>query len=466
MGNFNNILESKSLKDKYIEIHKLLEHTIRDNEGHSIMIIGPRSSGKTSLVNAALADMETKYGGQYIVFKLNAFIHSDDNSALREIAKQLDNNLNRNMDQNTVTDELQTFEQRSISDTMNIILNTLNKRNEEKPLLTGRLQSEENPEEKLSLIFIIEEFEKFTDNNKQTLLYNLFDSSQNSSVPICVVGISSKIITRELLEKRVRSRFSQRMISINKPNTLEEFWANARLALTLNDNKIEELTDKAFGREWNSHVDHLFHSSTVFKRMLYQNYYTVKNYKDFNNACIFPMSKITTESPFLQDKHFQKYIQNQSTNHTQELVKSLSSLELLLTIAAARWVEKHDLQVINFNLAYKEYEDMMKGFNVNSTSTVASANNFDSKVITNIKINQKIWSANVLKNNWEILYKLGLLLDSTGLTTNNDGHIITNINLNKNLIIEENKMVQLDVSLDELGNLIDDLNVYKKLTRL
>ena len=64
--NFPNLLESPNLISKYKEVYKMFEHTVRDNEGHSLLIIGPRSSGKTAIIQHALDDLSSKYPGQFI----------------------------------------------------------------------------------------------------------------------------------------------------------------------------------------------------------------------------------------------------------------------------------------------------------------------------------------------------------------------------------------------------------------
>ena len=449
IGNFNNLLLSSLIKI-YKEIYTMFEHTIKDNEGHSVLLVGPRSSGKSSMINRAINELDQQFHGKFITIRLNAFIHADDNVALREIAKQLDCNVNAD-------DELKqiSFEQRSINDTFSNILSTLDKNGDTS-----------DPNEKISIIFIIDEFDKFTSNNKQTLLYNLFDLCQTSSIPICIVGVSTNITTRESLEKRVRSRFSQRVISINKSPSLQSFWDDAKLSITLNEENIKKLENKKYGEAWNNYIENLYRQKTsnLFK-IVFRNYYTLKNFKEFNNNCMYGVSRIGNQAPFLNDDDLIVYDKNQSRNHVQSIVSSLSTLELLLAIAGARWIEKFNSQVINFNLAYGEYKEMMKQYNIEST-TASSSSALDSTMLTNIKINQKIWSSKVLKNLWEILYKLGLLLDATGITTNNEGHVITNVNLNKNLIIEASKMVQLDVTLDELAALIPESNSFKRLTRL
>lgn len=455
--NFPNLLESPNLISKYKEVYKMFEHTVRDNEGHSLLIIGPRSSGKTAIIQHALDDLSSKYPGQFITVRLNAYLHSDDIVALREVARQLDYNVKQLRTSDDVS--FGNFEQRSISDTFTNILSILDKNN-------NNNNANNNEQEAVSIIFIIEEFENFTSGSKQTLLYNLFDLSQSSSTPICVVGVSTKITARELLEKRVRSRFSQRIISINKSNTMEEFWANAKLGLVLSNEFIETLGDQNYGFLWNQYVESMYSSkSSYLRKLIFQNYFTIKNFKDFNNNCILPVSKLSTLQPFPIDDDFKQYSINQSINNIQSIVKSLSVLELLLIIAATRWIEKFDLQVVNFNLAYKEYEDMIKNFNINS-ATVNSSSLIDNNILSNITINQKIWSPKILKNCWESLYKLGLLLDYGAATTNADGQVISTTTSNRNIIIEDNKMVQLDITLDELHHLIDDLNVYRSLTKL
>ena len=192
--------------------------------------------------------------------RLNAYLHSDDIVALREMARQLDYNAKQLRTSDDVS--FGNFEQRSISDTFTNILSILDKNNNN----NNNNNATHNEQEAVSIIFIIEEFENFTSGSKQTLLYNLFDLSQSSSTPICVVGVSTKITARELLEKRVRSRFSQRIISINKSNTMEEFWANAKLGLVLSNEFIETLGDQNYGFLWNQYVESMYSSKSSYLR--------------------------------------------------------------------------------------------------------------------------------------------------------------------------------------------------------
>ncbi|EGW32140.1 uncharacterized protein SPAPADRAFT_50729 [Spathaspora passalidarum NRRL Y-27907] len=446
-GQFNNLKDS-SVYDKYKEVYRILESSIRDKEGHSALVVGPRSCGKSSIINHALSELGTKYQDQFIAIRLNALVHTDDNVALREIARQLDVKLRDRGEQI----DFGSFEQRSISETFGNILSILQNSVEGGP-----------KEQRLSVIFVIDEFEKFTSNHKQTLLYNLLDLSQSSTTPICVIGLSTKVTTRELLEKRVSSRFSQRIISIMHESSLESYWKNAKLALTLKSRPKDSDQSINFSNGWNEYIENLYQApGSLLGKLVTRIFYTTKDYKHFNNACKFAISRLSLQCPFPPDTDFGFYISHSVGNNIQSLINSLSNVELLLVIAAARWVEKYELQAINFNLAYSEYKEMMKNFNLNTTVSTSTEN----RLTNSIRINQKIWSEKVLRNSWETLYKMGLLLDAGGITTNNDGHIISNINLNKSLIIEDNRMVQLDLTLSEVASQVEDSVVYKRLAVL
>lgn len=65
-----------------------------------------------------------------------------------------------------------------------------------------------------SVIFVLDHFDLFCAHPKQTLLYNLFDIVQSAPAPLCVLGLTCRQDVLELLEKRVKSRFSHRQISL------------------------------------------------------------------------------------------------------------------------------------------------------------------------------------------------------------------------------------------------------------
>lgn len=83
-------------------------------------------------------------------------------------------------------------------------------------LLACLKQSNKNKSK--SVIFILDHFDLFCAHPKQSLLYNLFDVVQSAQAAICVIGLTSRNDVLELLEKRVKSRFSHRQISLYPGN--------------------------------------------------------------------------------------------------------------------------------------------------------------------------------------------------------------------------------------------------------
>jgi len=61
-----------------------------------------------------------------------------------------------------------------------------------------------------SVVFVLEDFDLFAHRPKQTLLYAVMDLLQQTQVQAAVVGVTCRHDAAELLEKRVKSRFSSR----------------------------------------------------------------------------------------------------------------------------------------------------------------------------------------------------------------------------------------------------------------
>lgn len=86
-------------------------------------------------------------------------------------------------------------------------------------------------------VVVLESFDLFAIHGRQALLYCLLDTAQScragkDSSGIVVVGITTRVDTINLLEKRVKSRFSGRMLVTAGPATLDDWVSIARNALT------------------------------------------------------------------------------------------------------------------------------------------------------------------------------------------------------------------------------------------
>lgn len=133
-----------------------------------------------------------------LIVNLNGYVHTDDAAALKSITRQM--KLETAVDGKVFT----TF-----ADNLAFLLDCL------KAGHRGKSKC---------VIYILEEFDLFCAHANQTLIYNLFDVAQSAQAPICVIGLTRRYDVIELLEKRVKSRFSHRQIFLfNEINDSDEF---------------------------------------------------------------------------------------------------------------------------------------------------------------------------------------------------------------------------------------------------
>lgn len=245
------------LEEEYGKVHQVVEQTITAGEGNSMVVIGARGSGKTTLVENVVSDLSLRHKDDYHVVRLNGFIYTDDKLALREIWRQL----NREME----VEDSSMMKTSSYADTLSSLLALLSH--------PGELGETDSDQTAKSVIFILDEFDLFTSHPRQTLLYNLFDIAQSRKAPITVLGLTTKIDVAESLEKRVKSRFSHRFVHLSLPKTLLDFWTVCRAALVVEEEDVlgadGRLADNLLSNEgntasvaslWERYVDVCVHS--------------------------------------------------------------------------------------------------------------------------------------------------------------------------------------------------------------
>jgi origin recognition complex subunit 4 len=203
--------------EAYDKVYQLVEQTVLAGEGNSMLIIGARGSGKTTLVEGVISDLAAGNGDAFHTVRLNGFVHTDDKLALREIWRQL----GKEMD---VEDEL-VQKTNSYADTLQSLLAVLSHPSE----ISGSSEGVTSR----SVVFVIDEFDLFATHARQTLLYNLFDIAQARKAPIAVLGLTTRIDVVESLEKRVKSRFSHRYVHLALVKSLPAYWDICRQGLAL-----------------------------------------------------------------------------------------------------------------------------------------------------------------------------------------------------------------------------------------
>ena len=110
------------------------------------------------------------------------------------------------------------------------------------------------------IIFVLNEIDHFVKHPKQNILYNLFDMTVTSLIPIAVIGLTVQLDVVELFEKRVKSRFQLRYIHLFPAENYGEFLRVIRSVLSV----PQDLTASPYAKDFNASLDELFEDRQAF----------------------------------------------------------------------------------------------------------------------------------------------------------------------------------------------------------
>ncbi|KAJ3493545.1 hypothetical protein NLG97_g4665 [Lecanicillium saksenae] len=401
------------------KVRQLIEQTVLAGEGNSMLLIGPRGSGKSTLVENTITDLSQEHRQDFHVVRLNGFIHTDDKLALREIWRQLGKEMQ-------VEDDL--LNRSNYADTMASLLALLSHPSE--------ILGQDEGVTSQAVVFIIDEFDMFATHPRQTLLYNLFDIAQSRKAPIAVLGCTTRMDVVEMLEKRVKSRFSHRYVYLSLAKTLPGYWQVCRQGLMLGeaDGSKEGLDVNLkgyaeFQKYWNHKIEDLY-KHRQFQDLLQYHYYTTKSASAFFSEWILPLSYLSIKDLTLRVPVTEsEFTSLAPPDSRMQLLGSLSELDLSLLIAAARLDIVAHTDTVNFAMAYDEYSSLVGKQRVQSASSGLLA----------VGGNVRVWSRGVASTAWERLVGLGLLVPSGigGGRTLGSGGL-------------DGRMWKVDVSLEEI----------------
>ena len=315
---------------QYTAIHTLLRETIVRAESNSALIVGPHSSGKSLIVESALSSFDDT--NELLIVRLNGSIQTDEKQAIRAIARQLQ----PDGDHESIAN----------ADIMTALLAILSH-----PSEFGESGNS------VSIVIILDEFSRFSEQPRQTLLYNLFDIAQSKKAPICVLGLTTRIDAFDALEKRVKSRFSHRIVQTQHLKQ-HEFTQLAR-SVFMSDFETE------YAKHWNQYIS----TQPELDRLIDFVYLTSKDVREVWSKAVIPMMQMYAQAPFVS---FTQAIADQCPRQAQQpppiqqishlpymtgklesVLPSLSTIEMSLLIASSRVTTKD--QRLNFSTCFNEY---------------------------------------------------------------------------------------------------------------
>ncbi|XP_068612560.1 origin recognition complex subunit 4 [Brachionichthys hirsutus] len=310
---------------------ELLRRTAVHGESNSVLIVGPRGAGKTMLMKCVLRDLleEKEVQKNLLQVQLSGLLQTDDRIALKEITRQLQL-------ENVVGDRVFG----SFAENLAFLLEALKRgdRSSSRPVL-----------------FVLDEFDLFAHHKNQTLLYNLLDVSQSAQAPVAVVGVTCRLDVLELLEKRVKSRFSHRQIHLLSGTTFSRYQERVRTQLCLPGG----FPDPKFAQDWNASVEALSEDKSA-QEVLQRHFNSSKDFRSLHVLLIRCLSRVSADKPFIRPADLQEASRLCFEDANANMLHGLSILELCLIIAMKHLSIIYDGEPFNLQMVHNEFKKFLK----------------------------------------------------------------------------------------------------------
>ncbi|XP_074684615.1 origin recognition complex subunit 4 isoform X1 [Strix aluco] len=316
---------------QYRHLLELLKRTTVHGESNSALVIGPRGSGKTALLNWVLKELRKmkQVRENLLEVHLNGLLQTNDKVALKEITRQLQL-------ENVIGDKVFG----SFAENLAFLLEALRK--------GDRTSS-------CPVLFILDEFDLFVHHKNQTLLYNLFDISQSAQTPVTVIGLTCRQDILELLEKRVKSRFSHRQIYLMNSFDFKQYIRIFKEQLSL----PAEFPDESFAQRWNNNVQRLPEDKTVQDTLQNLFHYT-KDLRSLHLLLMLAVSNVTVHHPLITASDLQEASRQHRMDSRANIVHGLSVLEICLIIAMKHLNDVYEGEPFNFQMVYNEFQKFIQ----------------------------------------------------------------------------------------------------------
>ncbi|TXG57275.1 hypothetical protein EZV62_018588 [Acer yangbiense] len=319
---------SDSPDSNYSKLKFLVSSSITEACNNSLLLLGPRGSGKIAVLELVLSDLLLEYPDTLSVIKLNGLLHSDDNCAFKEIARQL-----------CMENQLLFSKMASFDDNSQFMIAMLRE--------CGLAHK--------TIIFVLDEFDLFA-QGKQRLLYSLLDAMQSVTSQAVVIGVSCRLDADQLLEKRVRSRFSHRKL-LFLPPSMEDLQRLLEHVLSL---PVESSLPHDYTVEFNGKLKNIL-ADERFKEIINTYLNSDSTVNRLLRFLFRAVSYMDLESGFLSLENFKTALSNIQRQPKQECIKDCSILELYILVSMKR-MEVKEQNSYNFNSTMKEYKTIHDSF--------------------------------------------------------------------------------------------------------
>jgi origin recognition complex subunit 4 len=363
-------------------VERLVHGVVKHKHSTSMLLVGPRGCGKTSLVNAVLDDLQHQYtrdaassssshasASPFWVVRLHGTALTSDAQAFREIATQLSIEEEVHQHQQLMLQQSDSVTSpvkksdigASTSAHLAVLFDVLKK--------TGRAGR--------AFIFFLEDFDRFAPqgggaSNHQALLYNLLDMTHNSGMRFGVLGTSMRTDVLQMLEKRVRSRFSQLTVvmtsAAQQPNhLLPIIYSRLALPVALQSNPLHFL--------WNERVELLL-VNREFWRVIHSVAQRTRDVRAILRFMSVALTHLSEADWLLRLEHFNDAAASARAQeyNVMKQMQAMTPLQQVLMGALLRLVRR-EFAVITFAAVMQQFREFVSN---NKDCYVASAKYSDS----------------------------------------------------------------------------------------
>ncbi|KAL8128970.1 hypothetical protein V2J09_018125 [Rumex salicifolius] len=321
---------SSSPDSNYSKLKFIISGSVTEACNNSVLLLGPRGCGKAAVLELVLRDLLAEYPDMICVIRLNGLLHSDDNGALKEISRQL-----------CSEHQLMYSKMASSDDNCEFMIAMLRE--------CGLAHK--------TIVFVLDEFDLFA-QGKQRLLYSILDALQSVTSQAVVIGISCRLDADQLLEKRVRSRFSHRKLLFSPP-AKEDIPRLLEHVLSL---PAESTLPREYAEKFNKRL-HAILVNEKFKD-------TINRLSDFDSSVhqllrllFMAVSSLDLKSGILSIDNFSAAIFALQKQPKLDCLKECSILELYILVCMKR-LETREEKSNNFNSIMKEYQAVHNSFQI------------------------------------------------------------------------------------------------------
>ncbi|WFD36711.1 origin recognition complex subunit 4 [Malassezia cuniculi] len=390
--------ECIGLENEWKALHTLLGGSVMHGLGNSCMVVGANGCGKSLLVSSVLRALAQEKSGPINVVTLSALMHPTDRACVRAMARQLlEQGALHSKDVESVEGTMEVVQDDAVDEEMPAAVEE-DSSDEDAPLAAtmlakeaaladeGVMQDDPEPDDDLDtqlgavmstmsatlahllgllssgagapLVVVLDQFDVMAQRVRQSFMYCLLDAVQSGSYQpgFAVVGLTCRVDAGDFLEKRVKSRFSHRIIHL-LPLPFDKYAQVARTALLggAAEGEWHDSVERVCGDSQFVDVLKALHSLSGDIRLLYQ-------------ALTVPVACSANK---LSAAAFADAAAEQQKDYAADLLLELTEPEMAVLVTA-RHLQMRDKELFTFEMCFQELEHFVKRIHADLNSATST----------------------------------------------------------------------------------------------